>query len=47
VALVSHEALKAFQADFVEDVGATEDGLLLKSEVFIADGARFLLIKPE
>lgn len=46
VALGLLEALEAFQASLVEDVGATEDGLLLQPQVLIAYRARLLLIEP-
>jgi hypothetical protein len=39
------KALKALQAFLVEDVSATEDRLLLKSQVFIAYGTWLLVIE--
>ena len=40
------EALEAFQASFVEDMRAAEDGLLLKPRVLVAYRAGLLLIEP-
>ena len=46
VALGLLEALEALEASFVEDVRATEDGLLLQPKILIAYRAWLLLIEP-
>lgn len=40
------KAFKAFKALFVEYVSATQDSLLLESQVIIANGAWLLIVEP-